>query len=201
MKSLFNRKSADDDLTPPRYLRFNLLPEDYLNRRKRKAFRVIRVLLLVLVLAGVAGLTAYQVVLLRNYEAAEEEAMQEIKQYEEALQLEQELLATRAEYQQRQDLIMGTALYVDINMVMEDVAASVPSAVTLNSLYVEKDGGLIITGVADTLHQVSHFASVLRDDIEYLPEPTVTFPSRIQPEGTPERIGFRMNADWDGGGE
>lgn len=197
----FGRRKKTEELKAPAYLRFNLLPDDYLKRRRRAALKALRVVALIVIMAAVVGLTAHQLILLRGHEAAEQTALDEIVQYEESLQIEQELLSVRSEYDQRQELVMGTALPVDVHTVLEDVAASVPSAVTLDSLYVQHQEGVIITGVADSLHRVSHFSSVLRDDIEYLPEPAVTFPVRIQPEGTPDRVGFRMTIPWDLGGD
>lgn len=196
----FLRTKSTEDLPVPEYLRFNLLPADYLERRRRVAFQTLRIVLVLLVLGAISGLTIQQYIVLNEHELAAEAARAEIGLYAEALRVEKDLAVYRTEWQNRQTMITDTAMEIPVHQVLEDVAESVPGDIVIDTLRVGREPGLSITGRADTLYQVSHFSSVLRD-IDYLPEPVVTFPAAIGTLGEANRVRFQMEIPWDLGGD
>jgi len=194
---MFGRKKEDYTITQQKFIHFNLLPEDYLARRRRAALNMAQIILVLALIFGIGGLTFQQYMVLGDYQSHTQAAEEEILLYSEALEVEKELATYREEQQRRQDFIEAAALPIDMNRALEDVAESIPGAVRLTELYVEGPYGIIMGGTASTLNQISHFSSVLRDEVEYLSEPFVTFPSQLGPDNELERISFRMEIPWD----
>ena len=195
IRRLRDRIKNNKTLKKPEYLRFNLLPKEYLERRKQAAFRLLRVLVFGLIIAAVVFVTLQQYITLREYEAATLEAEAELQEYAEALQIEQELAVYRQEYENRQRLVFDKAMPVPIHEVMLAISDSVPHTVAVTEFDVARNGGLIIHGRTDSLYDVSHFASVLRN-LEYLPEPFTTFPRQFDVEAVEGRIHYRMEIPW-----
>ena len=192
---LRKRLSKKETIKKPSYLRFNLLPQEYLERQKKAALGILRILAFGLIIAVVAFATIQQYIALWEYESATLDAETELLQYSEALQIEQELATYRQEYENRQRLVFGKAMPVPVHEVMVAVSDAVPHTVAITDLDIRRGGGLVVQGRTNTLYDVSHFASVLRD-LEYLPEPVTIFTGQIEPPDVEGRIAFEMVIPW-----
>lgn len=140
----------------------NLLPERIRRRRQRAVGTALRVLGIIIVVAGMAGAAGLMMTRLQALRAEAAALDEQAAQFQGALSAKKDLDDLLARVDERQKLEAGKRGTTTWSLALRDIALAAPAAVALDTIRTTSEGKMVVDGRAADLVSLAQFIDGLK---------------------------------------